>query len=68
METSPVGVVVLEAATGNPLSVNRQAKRVLGGLLGPDLPLADAAAESAVLTETSEFRTIAPLHLRNAKT
>ena len=36
VETSPVGVVVLDAATGNPLTVNREAKRILAGLLGPD--------------------------------
>ena len=36
VETSPVGVVVFEAATGNPLTVNREAKRMLAGLLGPD--------------------------------
>ena len=36
VETSPVGVVVLDAATGDPLTVNREAKRILAGLLGPD--------------------------------
>ena len=36
VDTSPVGVVVFEAATGDPLSVNREAQRILGGLLGPD--------------------------------
>ena len=41
IETSPVGVVVLDAATGNPLSVNREAKRILGRLHSPDRPLED---------------------------
>ena len=36
VETSPVGVVVLDAATANPLSVNREAKRILGRLLSSD--------------------------------
>ena len=40
VDTSPVGVVVLDAATGNPLSINREAKRILG-LLGPDRPPED---------------------------
>ena len=34
VETSPVGVVVLDAGTGHPLSVNREAKRILDTLLG----------------------------------
>ena len=41
VETSPVGVVVFEAATGNPITVNREAKRILAGLLGPDGSLED---------------------------
>ena len=36
VETSPVGVVVLDAATGNPRWVNQEARRVVGSLLGPD--------------------------------
>ena len=36
VETSPVGVVVLDARSGTPLTVNREAKRILAGLLGPD--------------------------------
>ena len=35
-DTSPVGVVVLDARTGNPLSVNREAKRIIRGLRTPD--------------------------------
>ena len=32
VETCPVGVVVLDAATGAPLSLNREARRILAGL------------------------------------
>ena len=41
VETSPVGVIVLDAASGRPRSLNREAKRILGGLLGPDGSLED---------------------------
>ena len=41
IETSPVGVVVLDAAGGHPLSINREAQRILGGLLGADRSLED---------------------------
>ena len=36
VETSPVGVVVFDAKTGDPLSLNREARRILSGLLDPD--------------------------------
>ena len=32
VDTSPVGVVVLNARTGHPVSLNREAKRIVGGL------------------------------------
>ncbi|MYA15325.1 MAG: PAS domain-containing protein [Gammaproteobacteria bacterium] len=35
IETSPVGVVVFEAGTGRPVSVNREARRVVGSLRPP---------------------------------
>ena len=35
VETSPVGVVVLDARTGQPVSLNREAKRIVGGLRPP---------------------------------
>jgi len=41
VETSPVGVVVLDAATANPLSVNREAKRILASLLSANESLED---------------------------
>ena len=41
VETSPVGVVVFDAQSGDALTVNREAKRILAGLLGPDGSLED---------------------------
>ena len=35
VDTSPVGVVVFDARTGHPVSLNREAKRIVGGLRGP---------------------------------
>ena len=35
VETSPVGVVVFDAATGRMVSLNREAKRIVGGLRQP---------------------------------
>ena len=40
METCPVGVAVLDAATGAPLSLNREARRIMAGL-----DMADSTAE-----------------------
>ena len=39
VETSPVGVVVFNAETGNPLSFNREARRIVEGLRTPGHPL-----------------------------
>ena len=39
VETSPVGVVVFDAATGRPASLNREARRIVEGLAGPDEPV-----------------------------
>ena len=38
IETSPVGVVVLDGGTGRPVSFNREARRILGALDMPDHP------------------------------
>ncbi len=38
VETSPVGVVVLDASTGRAVSFNREARRIVGSLLVPDCP------------------------------
>ena len=35
IDTSPVGVVVFDAGTGKPVSFNREAKRIVGGLRTP---------------------------------
>ena len=36
VDTSPVGVVVFDARTGHPVSLNREARRIVGGLRMPD--------------------------------
>ena len=38
VETCPVGVVVLDAATGALVSFNREARRIVAGLISPKLP------------------------------
>ena len=39
VETCPVGVVVLDAATGALASFNREARRIVAGLVSPGLPV-----------------------------
>ena len=41
IETSPVGVAVLDARTGGPVSFNREARRIVDGLLSPGQPPED---------------------------
>ncbi len=41
VNTSPVGVVVLEARVGSPVSLNREAKRIFGALEMANAPLQD---------------------------
>ena len=36
IDTSPVGVMVLDARTGVPVSINREARRIVDGLRNPD--------------------------------
>ena len=38
VDTSPVGVVVFDAKTGAPVSVNREMRRIVDGLRDPDQP------------------------------
>ena len=38
IETSPVGVAVFEARSGNPKSFNREARRIVESLCTPDIP------------------------------
>ena len=49
VNTAPVGVVVFDARTGNVLSINRETRRIVSGLHGPD-----GSAEQAL--ETLTFR------------
>ena len=44
VETCPVGVVVFDAATGRPLSFNREARRLVAGLQVPGRTVAQVAA------------------------
>ena len=39
IDTSPVGVVVFDARTGVPVSFNREARRIIGGLQTPGCPV-----------------------------
>ncbi|MCY3789019.1 MAG: ATP-binding protein [Gemmatimonadetes bacterium] len=39
INTSPVGVVVFDARTGAPVSFNREARRIIGGLQTPGCPV-----------------------------
>ena len=41
INTSPVGVVVFDARTGVPVSINRETRRILGELHEPDRPVED---------------------------
>ena len=65
VETSPVGVVVFEAATGNPLTVNREAKRILAGLLGPDGSLEDL--REVLTSRLADGREVTLEELKNAE-
>jgi len=49
VDTSPVGVVVLDARTGSVVSLNREARRIVDGLRVPDRPVEQ-------LTEVITFR------------
>ena len=39
VDTSPVGVVVFDAASGRPVKFNREARRIVAGLQDPDTPV-----------------------------
>ena len=66
VETSPVGVIVFDAATGDPLSVNREAKRILAGLFGPDGSLEDL--REVLTSRLADGREVRLDDLRNAET
>ena len=66
VETSPVGIVVLDAATGNPLSINGEAKRILGGLHSPDRPL--EGLREVLISRLADGREFTLDELRSAET
>ena len=61
VETSPVGVVVFDAATGAPLSFNREAKRIVAGLLTPERPIERLAEAVTCLRGDGSEATLADL-------
>ncbi len=66
VETSPVGVIVLDAATSRPRSLNREAKRILGRLHSPDRPLEDL--REMVTSRLADGREVTLDELRSAET
>ncbi|MDD9993732.1 MAG: response regulator [Rhodospirillales bacterium] len=66
VETSPVGVVVFDAQSGDPLSINREAKRLLGSLLGPDRSLDDL--REVLTSRLADGREVTLDQLRDAET
>ena len=65
VETSPVGVIVFDAATGSPRSLNREAKRILGALLGPDRSLEDL--REALTSRLADGREVTLDELKDAE-
>ena len=47
IDTTPVGVVVFDGATGAPVSINRESRRILSKLHDPTEPIEDAAERIA---------------------
>ena len=66
VETSPVGVIVFEAQSGNPLTINREAKRILGRLLGPDRSLENL--REVLTSRLADGREVTLDELKNAET
>ena len=66
VETSPVGVIVFDAASGIPRSLNREAKRILGALLSPDRTLEDL--REAVTARLADGREVTLDELKSAET
>ena len=66
VETSPVGVAVLDAASGTPRSLNREATRILGALLGPDRALEDL--REVLTTRLADGREVTLDELEGAET
>ena len=66
VETSPVGVVVFDAATGKPLSLNREAKRIVSVLHGPGRSLEQTL--ELLTCRRSDGRELSLDELRSAET
>ena len=66
VETCPVGVVVLDAATGAPLSLNREARRILDGLEVTDT--SPAGLRDAVVCRRGDGREVRLGDLAHAET
>ena len=66
VETSPVGVVVFDAKSGDALTVNREAKRLLAGLLGPDGSL--ESLREVLTSRLADGREVTLEELKNAET
>ena len=65
VETCPVGVVVLDAATGAPVSLNREARRILAGLETAESPMEQLRE---VVCRRGDGREVRLGHLANAET
>ena len=66
VETSPVGVVVSDAATGRPVSFNREARRIVEWLPSPGAPPEQLAR--TVTCRRPDGREVRLDELRNAET
>ena len=66
VETSPVGVIVFDAATCNARSLNREAKRILGSLHSPDRPLEDL--REVLTSRLADGREVRLENLKSAET
>ena len=66
VDTSPVGVVVFDAKSGRPVSFNREARRIVGGLRSPDSPPEQLL--EVIICRRGDGREIRLEELRNAET
>ena len=60
IETSPVGVVVFDARTGNPVSFNREARRIVDYLRTPGQPPEKLLEKTTAPSHTSHTPTSGP--------
>ena len=66
VETSPVGVVVFDAQTGEPATLNREARRIVEALRQPGRTAADLLGE--ITSRLSDGREVTLEHLESAET